>query len=116
MVPSPKVATYDLKPEMSAEGITETWSKAIEKRDFDVIVMNFANADMVGHSGKMEPTVRAVETVDACLGQIYAASAPRRRTLDHHRRSRQRRNDDRPGDQGPAHLSHHQSGAVHRGG
>jgi 2,3-bisphosphoglycerate-independent phosphoglycerate mutase len=72
LVPSPKVATYDLKPEMSARGITEVMVKAIETGGFDVIVMNFANADMVGHSGKMEPTVRAVETVDACLGEIYA--------------------------------------------
>jgi 2,3-bisphosphoglycerate-independent phosphoglycerate mutase len=47
--------------------------KAIDNRGFDVIVMNFANADMVGHSGKFEPTVRAVETVDACLGRIYDA-------------------------------------------
>ncbi len=73
LVPSPKVATYDLKPEMNAEGITEVVVNAIEKRHFDVIVMNYANADMVGHSGKMEPTVRAVETVDAGLGRIYAA-------------------------------------------
>jgi 2,3-bisphosphoglycerate-independent phosphoglycerate mutase len=73
LVPSPKVATYDLKPEMSAEGVTQVVVKAIDKRGFDVIVMNFANADMVGHSGKFEPTVRAVETVDACLGGIYAA-------------------------------------------
>jgi 2,3-bisphosphoglycerate-independent phosphoglycerate mutase len=73
LVPSPKVATYDLKPEMSAEGITEVVIKAIEKQGFDVIVMNFANADMVGHSGRMEPTVRAVETVDAGLGRIYDA-------------------------------------------
>jgi 2,3-bisphosphoglycerate-independent phosphoglycerate mutase len=73
MVASPKVTTYDLKPEMSAEGVTNTVVNAIEKRDFDVIVMNFANADMVGHSGKMEPTVRAVETVDAGLGRIYDA-------------------------------------------
>ncbi len=73
LIASPKVATYDLKPEMSAEGITEAIVDAIEKRDFDVIVMNYANADMVGHSGKMEPTVRAVETVDAGLGRIYAA-------------------------------------------
>jgi len=73
MVPSPKVATYDLKPEMSAEGVTEVVVNAIEKRDFDMIVMNYANADMVGHSGKFEPTVRAVETVDAGLGRIYAA-------------------------------------------
>jgi 2,3-bisphosphoglycerate-independent phosphoglycerate mutase len=71
MVQSPKVATYDLKPEMSAPGITDVIVKAIEGGNFDVIVMNFANADMVGHSGKMEPTVRAVETVDACLGRIY---------------------------------------------
>jgi len=73
LVPSPKVATYDLKPEMSAPGITGVVVNAVEKRDFDVIVMNFANADMVGHSGKMEPTVRAVETVDVCLGRIYDA-------------------------------------------
>jgi len=71
LVPSPKVATYDLKPEMSADGIAEVVVKAIERKGFDVIVMNFANADMVGHSGKFEPTVRAVETVDACLGRIY---------------------------------------------
>jgi 2,3-bisphosphoglycerate-independent phosphoglycerate mutase len=73
LVPSPKVATYDLKPEMSAEGITDVVVDAIDKRVFDVIVMNFANADMVGHSGRLEPTVRAVETVDACLGRIYTA-------------------------------------------
>jgi 2,3-bisphosphoglycerate-independent phosphoglycerate mutase len=73
LVPSPKVATYDLKPEMSAAGITEVIVKALEGSSFDVIVMNFANADMVGHSGKMEPTVRAVEAVDACLARIYQA-------------------------------------------
>jgi 2,3-bisphosphoglycerate-independent phosphoglycerate mutase len=73
LVASPKVATYDLKPEMSAVGVADVVIGAIEKRDFDVIVMNFANADMVGHSGKIEPTVRAVETVDACLGRIYEA-------------------------------------------
>jgi len=73
LVPSPKVATYDLKPEMSAQGITDVVVKAIEQREFDIIVMNYANADMVGHSGKMAPTVLAVEAVDAGLGQIYAA-------------------------------------------
>jgi 2,3-bisphosphoglycerate-independent phosphoglycerate mutase len=67
------VATYDLKPDMNAPGITETVVKAIEKGGFDVIVMNYANADMVGHSGKMAPTVQAVEAVDAGLGSIYAA-------------------------------------------
>jgi 2,3-bisphosphoglycerate-independent phosphoglycerate mutase len=73
LVPSPKVATYDLKPEMSAQGITDVVLKAIEQREFDVIVMNYANADMVGHSGKMAPTILAVEAVDAGLGQIYDA-------------------------------------------
>jgi len=72
MVPSPKVATYDLKPEMSAFGVKDVVVKAIEQGGVDLVVMNFANADMVGHSGKIEPTVRAVEAVDACLGEIYA--------------------------------------------
>ena len=73
LVPSPKVATYDLKPEMSAQGITDVVVKAIDQREFDMIVMNYANADMVGHSGKMAPTVLAVEAVDSGLGQVYAA-------------------------------------------
>jgi 2,3-bisphosphoglycerate-independent phosphoglycerate mutase len=73
LVPSPKVATYDLKPEMSAAGIADAVVKAVEDRTFDVIVVNFANADMVGHSGKLEPTIKAVETVDACLGRIELA-------------------------------------------
>jgi 2,3-bisphosphoglycerate-independent phosphoglycerate mutase len=73
LVASPKVATYDLKPEMSAAGITETVVKAIERGGFDLVVMNYANADMVGHSGKMEPTVRACEAVDAGLGEIHKA-------------------------------------------
>ena len=73
LVPSPKVATYDLKPEMSAVGIADAVVKAIEDNTFDVMVVNFANADMVGHSGKIPPTIKAVETVDACLGRIYTA-------------------------------------------
>ena len=73
VVPSQKVATYDLKPEMSASGIADTIVKAVEDATFDVIIVNFANADMVGHSGKIEPTVKAVETVDACLGRIEIA-------------------------------------------
>src|SRR5439155_9032818 len=71
LVASQKVATYDLKPEMSAEGIADTVVKAIEEGSFDVLIVNFANADMVGHSGKIEPTVKACETVDACLGRLY---------------------------------------------
>jgi 2,3-bisphosphoglycerate-independent phosphoglycerate mutase len=73
MVQSPKVATYDLKPEMSAAGIAEAVVKATNDGTFDVIIVNFANADMVGHSGKLEPTVKAVETVDVCLGEIEKA-------------------------------------------
>jgi 2,3-bisphosphoglycerate-independent phosphoglycerate mutase len=71
MVASPKVATYDLKPEMSADGVTEIVLDAMGRKDFDVIVMNLANADMVGHSGKLEPTIRAVEKIDECLGRIW---------------------------------------------
>jgi len=71
LVPSPKVATYDLMPEMSAQGITDTVVKAIEKGEFDAIIMNYANADMVGHSGNLEATIKAVEAVDAGLGQLY---------------------------------------------
>jgi len=77
LVPSPKAATYDLKPEMSAAGITDTVVKAIEKGEFDAIIMNYANADMVGHSGKLEAAIKAVEAVDAGLGQIYQALKPR---------------------------------------
>jgi 2,3-bisphosphoglycerate-independent phosphoglycerate mutase len=73
MVQSPKVATYDLKPEMSAAGIADAVVKATGDGTFDVMIVNFANADMVGHSGKIEPTVKAVETVDACLGRIESA-------------------------------------------
>ncbi|MGA2991949.1 MAG: 2,3-bisphosphoglycerate-independent phosphoglycerate mutase, partial [Candidatus Korobacteraceae bacterium] len=64
LVQSPKVATYDLQPEMSAKGIAETVVKAVEGKTFDVIIVNFANADMVGHSGQIPPTIRAVEAVD----------------------------------------------------
>jgi 2,3-bisphosphoglycerate-independent phosphoglycerate mutase len=58
---------------MSAAGIADAVIKATEEGTFDVVIVNFANADMVGHSGKIEPTIKAVETVDACLGRIEAA-------------------------------------------
>ena len=73
LVASQKVATYDLAPEMSAPGIADTVIRALNDTAFDVIIVNFANADMVGHSGKMEPTIKAVETVDTQLGRIYQA-------------------------------------------
>ena len=61
---------------MSAAGIADTIVKAVEKGDFDAIVMNFANADMVGHSGKLDATIKAVETVDQCLGRIRQVLQP----------------------------------------
>ncbi|MCS7023941.1 MAG: 2,3-bisphosphoglycerate-independent phosphoglycerate mutase [Bryobacteraceae bacterium] len=71
LVPSPKVPTYDLKPEMSALEVCDVVVKALESDSFDVIVVNFANPDMVGHSGKFEAAKKAVETCDVCLGRIY---------------------------------------------
>jgi 2,3-bisphosphoglycerate-independent phosphoglycerate mutase len=73
MVPSPKVATYDLQPEMSASGVTDKLIEAIESKKFDFIVVNFANSDMVGHTGIMAAAVKAVEAIDACLGRLFAA-------------------------------------------
>jgi 2,3-bisphosphoglycerate-independent phosphoglycerate mutase len=73
MVPSPKVATYDLKPEMSAGEVTEKAVAAIRSGAFDLIVLNFANADMVGHTGSLAAATKAVEAVDAGLGAIAAS-------------------------------------------
>ena len=73
LVPSPKVATYDLKPEMSAWGVTERVLAEIKSNRFDVIVMNYANCDMVGHTGSLPAAIKAVETVDACLAQVVPA-------------------------------------------
>jgi 2,3-bisphosphoglycerate-independent phosphoglycerate mutase len=73
LIPSPKVPTYDLQPEMSAKGITDTLVHDVEGRKHDVIICNFANADMVGHTGNLEAAVTAVETIDHCLGRIVTA-------------------------------------------
>jgi 2,3-bisphosphoglycerate-independent phosphoglycerate mutase len=73
LVPSPKVATYDLQPEMSAFEVTDRLVAAIDGGQFDLIVANFANPDMVGHTGIMAAAIKAVETVDACLGQLADA-------------------------------------------
>jgi 2,3-bisphosphoglycerate-independent phosphoglycerate mutase len=70
LINSPKVATYDLQPEMSAYEVTDALLKEIEADNFDAIILNFANPDMVGHSGMLEPTMKAIETVDECLGRI----------------------------------------------
>lgn len=70
MIPSPKVATYDLQPEMSAYGITDAITKELEKGEVDFVCLNFANPDMVGHTGVFEAVVKAVETVDACAQKV----------------------------------------------
>ncbi len=73
LVPSPKVATYDMQPEMSAPQVTEKVLEAIASDTYDVIILNFANADMVGHTGVMEAAVKAIETLDKCVPQIVDA-------------------------------------------
>ncbi|MCT6925427.1 2,3-bisphosphoglycerate-independent phosphoglycerate mutase [Metasolibacillus sp.] len=73
LIASPKVATYDLQPEMSAYEVTDALLEAIEAERFDAILLNFANPDMVGHSGMLEPTIKAIEAVDECLGKIVDA-------------------------------------------
>ncbi|MDR6225659.1 2,3-bisphosphoglycerate-independent phosphoglycerate mutase [Desmospora profundinema] len=73
LIDSPKVDTYDLKPEMSAFEVTDALVKEIEAGKHDTIILNFANPDMVGHSGLLEPTIRAVEVVDTCLGRVVDA-------------------------------------------
>jgi 2,3-bisphosphoglycerate-independent phosphoglycerate mutase len=73
LIPSPKVATYDLQPEMSAAGVCAAVVDAIEGGRYRFIVVNFANGDMVGHTGVIPAVVKAIETVDACLGQIVGA-------------------------------------------
>ena len=70
LVPSPKVATYDMKPEMSAVEVTDGLIKALESKEYDLIIVNYANPDMVGHTGILEAAEKAVETVDTCIGRV----------------------------------------------
>ena len=77
MAPSPKVATYDLQPEMSAEPLTDATVRRLEDGDDAFVLINYANPDMVGHTGVLEAAVQACETVDACLGRIEAATLAR---------------------------------------
>jgi 2,3-bisphosphoglycerate-independent phosphoglycerate mutase len=71
IIPSPKVATYDLQPQMSAEGIRDAVMTALDE-DYAVLIVNFANGDMVGHTGKLAPAIKAIETVDTYVGEIVA--------------------------------------------
>lgn len=70
LIDSPKVATYDLKPEMSAYEVTDALLRELDKDEHNAIILNFANPDMVGHSGMLEPTIKAIEVVDECLGKV----------------------------------------------
>jgi 2,3-bisphosphoglycerate-independent phosphoglycerate mutase len=80
LIPSPKVATYDLAPDMSAFKITDKLLRAIEGREADVFIVNYANPDMVGHTGKLDKTIEAVQYVDTCLGWITKAMRTARGT------------------------------------
>ena len=73
VIPSPKVATYDLKPEMSAYEVADECKARIESGKYDVIILNFANCDMVGHTGVFDAAVKAVEAVDKCVGEVTDA-------------------------------------------
>ena len=73
LVPSPKVETYDLKPEMSAYEVTDKVVEAIESQKYDTIILNYANPDMVGHTGNLEAAIKAIETVDTCVGRVVEA-------------------------------------------
>ena len=85
LVPSPDVATYDLKPEMSAIEVTDKMLAAIEGGKYDVIICNLANADMVGHTGKFEAAVKAIETLDQCIDRISQACLQAGRRITDHR-------------------------------
>jgi 2,3-bisphosphoglycerate-independent phosphoglycerate mutase len=82
LVPSPReVKTYDLKPEMSAEGVTAEVLRRLETGAFPFLLVNYANPDMVGHTGKLDAAIKAVEVVDECLGRLYRAAAARRTAM-----------------------------------
>jgi 2,3-bisphosphoglycerate-independent phosphoglycerate mutase len=82
LIASPRdIATYDLRPEMSADGVCDAYVSALESRRYDFSLINFANADMVGHTGNLEAAVKAVESVDRCLGRILAAADGSNTTL-----------------------------------
>ena len=109
LVPSPKVSTYDHKPEMSAYQVTDKLEEAIGSGKYDLIVANYANPDMVGHTGVMEAAIKAVDTIDECLGRLRAAIEKARRRHAADRRSRQYRDDEGSGDRRAAHRAHHAS-------
>jgi len=74
LIPSPKVATYDLQPEMNAKQVTDSVLNAINSQKYDAIIMNYANPDMVGHTGLLNAAIKAIETIDECVGKVVAAT------------------------------------------
>lgn len=74
LVPSPKVATYDLQPEMSAPEVTEKLVAAIQSQQYQAVICNYANGDMVGHTGNLQAAIKAIETLDTCIGEVVAAA------------------------------------------
>ena len=93
MIPSPKVATYDMQPEMSAVKLKDEVIKRIKVDEYDLIVLNFANPDMVGHTGDLQAAIKAIETVDSCLGEIVEEIEKEMETIDYCRSWECRRND-----------------------
>ena len=81
LVPSPKVETYDMKPEMSAYEVTDKVCEALENNKYDVVILNYANTDMVGHTGSLEAAIKAVETVDECVGRVVKIIEEKRGNL-----------------------------------
>jgi 2,3-bisphosphoglycerate-independent phosphoglycerate mutase len=81
LIPSPKVATYDLKPEMSASEVTDAVVKAVQSDEFDVLIINYANADMVGHTGVLPAAIKAIETLDTCVGRVVDSIRARSGTV-----------------------------------
>ncbi len=114
LVPSPKVATYDKQPQMSAPEVTDKVVEAIKSGKFDVVVLNYANTDMVGHTGLIDAAVHAVETVDCVPRPARRGGRGGGRHAGHHRRSRQCRDDARSQDRRAAYRAHDQPGAVYR--
>ena len=109
LIPSPDVATYDLKPEMSAREVTERLTAAIASKTYDTIICNYANADMVGHTGDFAATVRCIEVLDECLGRVIAAARAHGCevliTADHGNAERMRAIDEDGSEDGP-HTAH----------
>jgi 2,3-bisphosphoglycerate-independent phosphoglycerate mutase len=110
LVPSPTVATYDLKPEMSAGEVTDKLVAALQSKQYDAIICNYANADMVGHTGDFDAAVRCIETLDACIGRLVDAARATGTemliTADHGNAEQMRANDsDADGEAHTAHTS-----------